>query len=127
VSNATTARKPRQRRQHERSVAVLIKPSPGQPDSYVRITQDGEPAHYWLSAIPSDWGRAFRLEKPGFEGDDSYDVCLEENGQSDSCTCKGNTYGGYCKHVDAVRALDRAGRLPAPPAYKPGHDSNIPF
>src|SRR5262245_22689643 len=92
------ARKPRQRRPHERSVAVVIRPSAGQPDAYVRITQDGEASHSWLSALPSDFGRAFRLAKPGHEGTDSYDVLLDAAG--DSCTCPGHTYGGFCKHVD---------------------------
>jgi hypothetical protein len=31
--------------------------------------------------------------------------------EGDSCTCKGHTYGGYCKHADAVRALRQAGKL----------------
>jgi hypothetical protein len=109
VSNATRTRKPRQRRPHERSAAVLIRPSEGQPLTLVRITQDGEPAHYWLGAQPSDYGRAFRLERSGLEGDSSYDVLLDAGG--DSCTCKGHTYGGYCKHVDALRALTQAGKL----------------
>ena len=40
---------------------------------------------------------------------DVYDVLLEPSG--DSCTCKGHTYGGYCKHVDCCRALIGAGKL----------------
>jgi hypothetical protein len=109
MSNATRSPRPRQRRQHERSVKVLIAPSPGQPDTMIRITQDGEPAHYWVSAQPADWGRGLRLEKPGTEGTDVYDVLLD--GTVGSCTCKGHTYGGYCKHVDCVRALQQAGQL----------------
>ncbi len=103
-------RKPRQRRPHERSVAVLISPSEGQPDRLLRITQDGEPAHYWLAYLPSDFGRAFRLERVAHEatdkeGRDAYDVLLD--GAADSCTCPGHVYGNYCKHVD--------GMLPAAP------------
>jgi len=111
----TTAktRKPRQRRPHERSVKVLITPCPGQPSLYIRITQDGEAAHYWVDPMPSDWGIAYRLEKPGFEGTDTYDVLLE-NEQDGSCTCKAGTYHGFCKHQEALRALYRAGRLPLP-------------
>ncbi len=123
-------RKPRQRRQHERSVKVLIPYRGGASSVYVRITQDGEAAHYWLDAIPADFGRAFRLEKPGFEGTDVYDVLLDAEG-GDSCTCKGHTYGGYCKHVDSVRALLTAGDVPDDPklvAHTPaGHDHGIPF
>jgi len=123
----TPKRAPRQRKARERSVKVLIAPSPGQNDLYIRITQDDKPAHYWVSAFPSDWGRAFRVERSGQEGKDVYDVCLEENDQADSCTCPGNTYGGYCKHVDALRALDAAGALPRPDGYKPDSQHQMPF
>src|SRR5262245_24436246 len=126
MSKTNRTPRPRQRRQHERSVKILIRPSPDQPSLYVRLTQDGKPAHYWIDAVPSDWGRAFRVEKPGHEGTESYDVCLEENGQADSCTCPGNTYGGYCKHVDSLRALDKVGQLPRPYGYKPDSQHQIP-
>jgi hypothetical protein len=127
-------------------VAVLVPPSPGQALTLVRITQDGEQFHYWVEPLPSDFGLAYRLEKPGTEGTDVYDVLLDAAG--DSCTCKGHTYGGYCKHVDGARALLKAGKLPLPPLphaaahgpgcgctdctklaeYKPaGHGHNLPF
>ena len=105
-------RKPRQRRPHERSVKVLITPCPGQPSLFIRITQDGEQAHYWVDPLPSEFGLYYRLEKPGFEGTDCYDVLLEIEGSS--CTCPGHSYGGYCRHVDALRALHAQGRLPLP-------------
>ncbi len=124
----TTPRKPRTRRQHVRTVKVLIAPSKGQPDAMVRITQDDLPAHYWVSAVSSDYGRAFRVEKPGTEGTDVYDVMLASASRhDDSCTCPGNTWGGYCRHLDALRALDAADLLPKLGSYKPGHDSDLPF
>jgi hypothetical protein len=106
--NATATRKPRQRRSHQRSVKVLVEPAAGNPMMFLRITQDGKPGYYWVSPLVSDFGRAFRFEKPAPEVD-VYDVLLEPSG--DSCTCKGHTYGGYCKHVDACRALIGAGKL----------------
>jgi hypothetical protein len=121
----TKSCKTRQRRQHERSVAVLIRPSEGQPSAYVRITQDGEPAHYWVDAVPADWGKAFKVAKPGHEGEETYDVLLD--GDKDSCTCPGHTYHGYCKHVDGLRALDAAGQLPRPDGYKPDSQHQLPF
>jgi hypothetical protein len=108
MSTTTSARKPRQRRQHERSVKVLVAPAVGNPQTFVRITQDGEAGYYWITPAPSDFGRAFRFEKPAPEVD-LYDVLLEPSG--DSCTCKGHTYGGYCKHVDCCRALIGVGKL----------------
>jgi hypothetical protein len=43
-----------------------------------------------------------------------YDVLLE-NEQDGSCTCPGHTYHGYCRHLDALRALLAEGKLPLPP------------
>ena len=106
--NATQTRKPRQRRQHERSVKVLVEPAAGNQMMFLRITVDGKPGYYWVSPLASDFGRAFRFEKPAPETD-VYDVLLETNG--DSCTCKGHTYHFFCKHVDAYRALTAAGKL----------------
>ena len=85
-----------------------LAPAAGNPMTFLRITQDGKPSYYWVGPLASDFGRAFRFEKPAPETD-VYDVLLEPNG--DSCTCKGHTYGGYCKHVDACRALTAAGKL----------------
>src|SRR5438876_662125 len=67
--NATQTRKPRQRRSHERSVKVLVAPAVGNPQTFVRITQDGEAGYYWITPAPSDFGRAFRFEKPAPEVD----------------------------------------------------------
>jgi hypothetical protein len=119
--------KPRQRRPHERSVVIVIRPSEGQPDAYLRLTVDGVEPHYWLGALPSDYGRAFRLSKPGHEDPacTGYDVLLDTVG--DSCTCPGHTYHNHCKHVDGLRALEAAGQLPAADGYKPGPDTQLPF
>ncbi len=114
----TATRKPRQRRQHERSVKILLPalPAAGIGISLVRITQDGEAQSYWIRPMPSDWGLAYHLEKdgadPGAE-DSSYDVLLE-NAQDGSCTCKGFIYGGYCKHLDCCQALRARDLLPLP-------------
>jgi uncharacterized Zn finger protein len=45
--------------------------------------------------------------------EDTYSVLLE-NEQDSSCTCPGHMFHGYCKHVDALRALLAEGRLPLP-------------
>jgi hypothetical protein len=108
MSTTTSARKPRQRRSHERSVKVLVAPALASPQTFVRITQDGEAGYYWVPPAPSDFGRAFRFEKPAPETD-VYDVLLEQGGET--CTCKGHTYGGYCRHVDCRKALIAAGKL----------------
>jgi hypothetical protein len=33
-----------------------------------------------------------------------------------SCTCKGNTYCGRCKHAEAILALIKSGKIDVPPA-----------
>jgi hypothetical protein len=115
---AKPSRKPPQRRPHARSVKVIIPALPGiQPLTLIRITQDDKAAHYWVSGLTTDFGLGFRLEKAGEEvkdgEEDAYSVLLEEDGSS--CTCPGHTFLGYCKHVDALRALLGQGRLPLPP------------
>ena len=123
--NATKTRKPRQRRHHERSVKLLL---PALPEAGIgiilaRITQDGESCDYWIKPVPTDFGLGYRLEKdsaePGAE-DTAYDVLLEIEG--DTCTCKGHTYGGYCKHVDCLRVLHTRGLLPLPSLPVPDED-----
>jgi hypothetical protein len=109
MSTTTSARKPRQRRPHTRSVAILAEPTPVNPAAFIRLTRDGKAFYYWLTKRPSDFGRAFRLEKSSIDGSEGYDLLFDSDG--DSCTCPGHTYGGYCKHLDCVRALLAAGKL----------------
>jgi hypothetical protein len=114
------SRKPPTRRPHRRSVKVIISAlaCDRQLLTLIRITQDDKAAHYWLSPLASDWGLAYQVERAGEEvqdgAEDTYHVLLE-NEQDASCTCPGHTYGGYCRHVDAIRALLTAGKLPLPP------------
>src|SRR6266496_2573618 len=107
--NATKSRKPRQRRLHSRSIAVVSDPTPNGA-VLVKLTQDRTVSYYWLTRVKADFGEAFTVEKDedGSAGE-RYDVNLSATG--DSCTCKGHTYGGYCKHVDGIRALVSAGKL----------------
>jgi uncharacterized Zn finger protein len=110
---------PRTRRPHERSVKVLIPAltCDRQRLTLIRITQDGKAAHYWIAPQASAWGLAWTVERAGEEVEDgaerTYDVLLE-NEQDSSCTCPGHTYHGHCRHVEALRALLRAGKLPLP-------------
>jgi hypothetical protein len=83
------------------------------------ITQDGDRVFYTLKEIPCEiGGRGFRLDKTleasGSDREESsYDVRVD--GQADgSCTCKGWTYHKQqkpCKHIAAVQALVRLGKL----------------
>jgi hypothetical protein len=77
-------------------------------------TKTRKPARYVLTALPSDFGTAFRLGKAdNGDGDMSeYDVLL--HGRETSCTCPGHTYRNRCKHTEALEALMAAGKLSAP-------------
>lgn len=134
--------KKRERRQHERSITVVRRREvAGTTELTVCLKQDGESTFYRVLPVSSDFGEAFSVEKPEWERDsERYDVLLDEN-VGDSCSCKGFTYHGYCRHVDGLHALRTAGKLPLPvihaepvpevaedTAYKPGHSSSsMPF
>ena len=66
---------------------------------------------YYLSRIPADFGEAFRMEKFACDGGDVYDVNLDAATGNHTCTCKGGTYHGHCKHIDALKTLREAGKL----------------
>jgi hypothetical protein len=68
--------------------------------------------HYYLTAIPCDDGRAFRLEKFGIEGGDVYHVRLAPEGNS--CECLGHLRHGHktvCKHIASLTNLVAAGKV----------------
>jgi hypothetical protein len=82
-------------------------------DLLVRIEERGARStferHYYVRAIPSDFGRAFRWEKFSVEGGETYHVCLD--GETASCECKGFERWGRCKHVSCALALIASGKL----------------
>jgi hypothetical protein len=71
-------------------------------------------ARYSVEEIPAadDFdGRGFRLVKGDGE---VYDALLSNRSPDwDSCDCAGHTYGGHCKHADALRELLASGQLDA--------------
>jgi hypothetical protein len=76
----------------------------------VRITAGKQSADYFLTEIPTDFGRGFRVEKIGLEVKDGpYHVNLD--GGNKLCDCKGHLKWGHCKHGDGLAALIAAGRL----------------
>ncbi len=73
--------------------------------SYARRT---DLFRYWVEALPSDFGRAFRFAKINPDGSDgeAYETCVV-NDQDAHCCCLGHEKHGRCKHVDAARAIVR--------------------
>src|SRR5262245_7373701 len=62
-----------------------------------KVESDG----YHVTAMPSDWGRAFRLEKFEVCGGEAYDVMID--GDFGHCECMGHVRHRHCKHVDTLR------------------------
>ena len=73
---------------------------------------------YFVEPIPADFGLGFHFEKfvhQQVEGEPSeYDVNIDLQRGYHSCTCKGNTYCGHCKHVESVLALIKSGKIAVP-------------
>lgn len=86
---------------HPRITRLLAPASPTCP-GLVQITAGGRSAVYWFRPTPADQGRAFEVRKYGAK--EAYHVHLEAGGKG-SCTCKGGSYVGRCRHRDAFTAL----------------------
>ena len=101
----TTASNPRKSVKPERRVHVVR----GGDRTTLSLSINGVETLYYLETMPSDFGNAFRLTKVKgeYDGlrrlDEPYDVLL--SGNESSCTCKGHTYRGHCKHVDGLTVL----------------------
>lgn len=66
--------------------------------------------HYHVYPQPSQWGRAFRLEKLPDSGGETYLVLLDDR---PTCSCPGFGRHKHCKHVEAPLALQANGKLDA--------------
>jgi len=104
-----TCRKPRVK--PERTIRLLAQLPSGA--GTFRITEGKAVDTYYFAPIPSDFGRAFTVEKLGEEIEDaplaSYAVCL--NGEHSLCHCDGFNYRSYCRHISGLATLIAEGRL----------------
>jgi hypothetical protein len=78
--------------------------------------------HYFVTAIPADFGLGFHLERFANEVEEGepreYHVLLA--GKQSSCECKGFLRWGHrrpCKHLRSLAKLHAEGRLPAAPCH----------
>jgi hypothetical protein len=119
-----TARRVKVRSEETRTVCLTHLPA-SQPGAYVLdIVQGKVSCSYWLTALPADFGRAFRLQKFQHQGGECYDVLLD--GEKSTCECMGHLrWQTWCKHIQALRQLEAAGRLPQAP--RPGYRSCAEF
>jgi hypothetical protein len=110
--NATATAAPRQRKPRAkpaRFIRLEVRPEYNGL-GIVRITVGKEHADYFLTIIPADFGRGFKVEKIGLHcNEPPYHVNLD--GDKKSCECKGFLRHGHCKHSDGLAALIAAGRL----------------
>ena len=100
MSSTTKARKPR-------SLRLVLAPTATMP-GLLEMTIGKETTTYFLGIVSADVGRAFLLEKMDPVDSEKYQVRL---GPEPSCGCKGFRRWGHCKHLDALAALVKAGRL----------------
>ena len=77
------------------------------------ITDKGKTRAYILTPVASAWGQAFTLGKAD-NGDghmETYCVLLDDKRHHHTCDCAGHTFRNHCRHVEAILALRKAGKL----------------
>jgi hypothetical protein len=115
---------PRRHTHVKPAVEATLWPFSQTSEAVLDIDRGGDAFHYWLTPLPSDFGRAFRLTKFLHQGGEQYDVLLD--GDQSTCECLGHLrWQTPCKHISALLQLDLAGRLPTPP--KPAYRSTADF
>jgi hypothetical protein len=91
-------------------VKVSLRPSEANAFFVITITENKRRDDYRVEPIPSDFGRAFSVEKLGSQAQaEPYHVNLADQGHT--CCCLGFNRYGYCRHVSALIALCDAGKL----------------
>lgn len=109
----STATKSRKSVKPERRIRVLH-PLSDSGAAVIEITVGKDESVYAVRRIAADFGVAYHVikgelvEEPEeqtlrLRNAAEYDVLL--NGRESSCTCKGHTYCGHCKHVDGLTTL----------------------
>lgn len=107
----TTASKPRPRVKPERRVRLYGADS---NPMLLEMTIGAELFAYFVTKI--DGGFAFRkCPDCVHEIDDAvYRVHCDPATRLSTCTCKGNTYCGHCKHIESILALIQSGKIAVP-------------
>ena len=109
TTTGTPARQRKPRPKPERHIRLCVRPD-NQAPGILEIRVGKEATLYFLSEVPSDFGRGFRLEKLEAAGAETYHVNLD--GDRHSCECKGFLrWQKPCKHIAGLQALISAGRL----------------
>ena len=109
TTTGTPARQRKPRPKPERHIRLCVRPD-NQAPGVLEIRVGTQQTLYFLSEVPSDFGRGFRLEKFEAAGAETYHVHLATDGRH-GCECKGFLRWGHCKHSDGLAALVKAGQL----------------
>jgi hypothetical protein len=108
MASTTRTRKPRTK--PERRCRIFTQAG----ETFLRLQIGEEVTHYRLTALDTDLGRGFRLEKMAADSFivvvKTYDVLLAANDCS-SCECQGFGRWNHCKHLESLAALIEAKRL----------------
>ncbi len=119
VASPRKNRKPAQK--PERRVQIGT-PTNGVCALHMTIGEGEKAKHfgYYVSRIPADFGLGFHFEKFATEQeegkDNEYDVNIDLQRGHHSCTCKGNTYCGHCKHAETLVSPIKSGKIEVPQA-----------
>jgi hypothetical protein len=109
-----TSRKPAKAK--SRSIRLEAK-LPDKVAGAFSITEGNDRDAYFFCEFPTQWGRAFTVEKiqdSGLDPEAVYDVNVGGNGQPASCECLGWLRWGHktvCRHVAGMKALIAAGKI----------------
>ena len=105
----STATKTYRRVKPVRTVRLTLKPFDGNP-GVARITVGKDQADYFLTEIPADFGRGFKVEKMG-DGEQPAAYQVNIDGANRTCECQGFGRWHHCKHADGLAALVKAGKV----------------
>jgi hypothetical protein len=109
TTTSAPARQRKPRPKPQRSVRLTIKPEGASP-GILHIRVGKESFDYFLTELPADFGRGFKVEKVGIDATEPpYHVNV--NGGDKTCDCKGHLRHAHCKHADGIAALIAAGLL----------------
>jgi hypothetical protein len=94
----------------QRTIRLSLSPFEGNP-GVVEIKIGRKEDSYFIIPRPSDFGRAWRLEKFSGEWAESYDVAIDPETGEHWCNCLGHEAHGHCKHSSGLLKLVQLGKL----------------
>jgi hypothetical protein len=116
MGQVTTSRapgKPRPPRQPAERRCKLLWAPHGQ-SAFLDVQVGNQLDRYWIHAVECSFGLGFKVEKLPLSGGVVYYTALDLEAGRNCCECPGFSRWNHCKHVEAILALAKAGRIPLP-------------